>query len=505
MDSIPLQFYSPTPSETLDFGRIIQQSPSFVLEPSTPEEISLLLKSISLSPSYNNITVAARGAGHSIHGQAQAPDGIVIDITSLPTFVKISKCEEAGSESKYHNFFIDVSGGALWVDVLKETLKHGLTPRSWTDYLFLTVGGTLSVGGISGQTFKYGPQICNVLEMDVITGKGDFVTCSKERNPELFYGVLGGLGQFGIIIRARIILEIAPKMVKHVRLFYSDFNLFTRDQENLISMKEVDYVEGFIKLSHCEPLDHLQSKPETRNAGSAPVDYIIEVALYYNEEAVVQEVMEQVLSQLSVIPWTRAQIDDISYFNFLNRVKQEEKKLRNRGLWEVPHPWLNVFIPKSHIKPFKNLLLKTISSIPPNGPVLIYPVLRHKWEKKMSVVLPREEEGEDVFYIVSLLRSAIPSSSLQTLLSQNQEIIDAVTSKAPIHLQETINVEGEGGQRFDHDMGGKQYMPYLRDESEWRIHFGEEWKRFEALKFKFDPFNILAPGQMIFRRKNIEI
>jgi len=46
-------------------------------------------------------------------------------------------------------------------------------------------------------------------------GKGEMVTCSKQINSELFYGVLGGLGQFGIITRARIPLEKAPKMVKY--------------------------------------------------------------------------------------------------------------------------------------------------------------------------------------------------------------------------------------------------------------------------------------------------
>lgn len=44
-------------------------------------------------------------------------------------------------------------------------------------------------------------------------GKGDVVTCSPENNKELFYAALGGLGQFGIIARARIILDSAPKRV----------------------------------------------------------------------------------------------------------------------------------------------------------------------------------------------------------------------------------------------------------------------------------------------------
>lgn len=49
----------------------------------------------------------------------------------------------------------------------------------------------------------------------LISGKGDMVTCSPKLHPELFYGVLGGLGQFGIITRARIALDHAPTRVWH--------------------------------------------------------------------------------------------------------------------------------------------------------------------------------------------------------------------------------------------------------------------------------------------------
>jgi cytokinin dehydrogenase len=66
--------------------------------------------------------------------------------------------------------YVDVWGGELWIDLLKATLEYGLAPMSWTDYLYLSVGGTLSNAGISGQTFNYGPQISNVFELDVVTG-----------------------------------------------------------------------------------------------------------------------------------------------------------------------------------------------------------------------------------------------------------------------------------------------------------------------------------------------
>lgn len=55
-------------------------------------------------------------------------------------------------------------------------------------------------------TFMWYVKYCGV-------GKGEVVTCSESQNADLFYGVLGGLGQFGIITKARISLEPAPKMV----------------------------------------------------------------------------------------------------------------------------------------------------------------------------------------------------------------------------------------------------------------------------------------------------
>lgn len=52
-----------------------------------------------------------------------------------------------------------------------------------------------------------------VLTKKVVAGKGEILNCSERQNSDLFHGVLGGLGQFGIITRARIALEPAPTMV----------------------------------------------------------------------------------------------------------------------------------------------------------------------------------------------------------------------------------------------------------------------------------------------------
>ena len=109
--------------------------------------------------------MAARGAGHSIHGQAQALDGIVVEMSSLPSEIEFYRRGE-GDVS-----YADVGGGIMWIELQEQSLKLGLAPMSWTDYLYLTIGGTLSNAGISGQTFKHGPQISNVLQLEVVTGE----------------------------------------------------------------------------------------------------------------------------------------------------------------------------------------------------------------------------------------------------------------------------------------------------------------------------------------------
>ena len=69
-----------------------------------------------------------------------------------------------------------VGGGTRWLDLLAQTIPQGGTPPVLVDFLELTVGGTLSVGGIGSQAFRFGPQVDNVLELQVVTGEGELVT-----------------------------------------------------------------------------------------------------------------------------------------------------------------------------------------------------------------------------------------------------------------------------------------------------------------------------------------
>lgn len=150
-------------SVSSDFGMLKSaEEPLAVLHPSSAEDVARLIRT-----AYGSATafpVSARGHGHSINGQASTGrNGVVVEMShrNKGTPEPLVEPEE---------MYVDVWGGELWVDVLKKTLEHGLAPKSWTDYLYLSVGGTLSNAGISGQAFHHGPQISNVLELDVVTG-----------------------------------------------------------------------------------------------------------------------------------------------------------------------------------------------------------------------------------------------------------------------------------------------------------------------------------------------
>ncbi|RWW13424.1 hypothetical protein GW17_00022858 [Ensete ventricosum] len=453
MDFGPSNLLETKSSASLDFGRIVFNSPSAVLRPQSPRDISLLLTFLSAS-SFSKVTVAARGAGHSIYGQAQALDGIVIEMDSIPSDIYIHKKRDDESGFSY----ADVGGGALWVELLEESLKLGLAPRSWTDYLYLSIGGTLSNGGI-----------------------------------KLFYAVLGGLGQFGIITRARILLQDAPPkvrlkscqcfllhvinhgfcgdQVKWIRAFYDDFDTFTGDQELLVSMPElVDYVEGFIVPNEQSLLStsvafpaHLGFMPEFHHVSSAKVYYCIEFAVhdFQSEGTSAEQVVEKISKQMSHMPSLMYSVE-VSYFDFLNRVRMEEMNLRSRGLWELKYN--SIFLLK-----------------------LIPPLLKFRWDANTSVALPDAPTGgdgvEQVVYIVGMLRSANPASSaawcLDDILHRNRQIAEAASAGR---------------------IGGKQYLAHHPSLLHWRDHFGRHWNRFAARKNLFDPLGVLAPGQGIFPR-----
>lgn len=93
-----------------DFGNRYQLLPSAVLHPNSVSDIATTVKHIWEMGSHSELTVAARGHGHSLQGQAQAHQGVVINMESLQG-PKMQVYAE-------NSFYVDVSGGELWINIL---------------------------------------------------------------------------------------------------------------------------------------------------------------------------------------------------------------------------------------------------------------------------------------------------------------------------------------------------------------------------------------------------
>lgn len=206
--------------------------------------------------------------------------------------------------------------------------------------------------------------------------------------------------------------------VKWMRILYSEFSRFSNDQEHLMSKNSFDYIEGFVIINRTGLLNNWRSafSPKDPLQASQFISdgktlYCMEIAKYFNSEesdliqVIFQEKyhrtsnksiiistwskslfltstrliqkIENLLSELSYIPSTLF-MSEVSYVEFLDRVHVSEIKLRAKGLWEVPHPWLNLLIPKSKISEFALEVFGNILTDSSNGPILMYPVNKAK-------------------------------------------------------------------------------------------------------------------------------
>lgn len=135
----------------------------------------------------HSILVAVRGGGHNVAGSASCEGGLMIDL-SLMTGVHVDAKTQTAR----------VQGGATWGDVDRETQVFGLA----------TAGGVVSTTGVGGLTLggglgylrrKYGLTIDNLLAVQIVTANGEVVNASESENADLFWGIRGGGGNFGIV------------------------------------------------------------------------------------------------------------------------------------------------------------------------------------------------------------------------------------------------------------------------------------------------------------------
>ena len=135
----------------------------------------------------NSLLIAIKGGGHNSAGTAVCDDGLMIDLSLMQ-----------GVDVNPGNNLVKVQGGCLLGMVDKETQKHGLAISSGI-ISHTGVGGLTLGGGFGWISRKHGLSVDNLVSAEIVTAKGNIVTASATENPDLFWAIRGGGGNFGIV------------------------------------------------------------------------------------------------------------------------------------------------------------------------------------------------------------------------------------------------------------------------------------------------------------------
>lgn len=134
----------------------------------------------------NALALAVRGGGHSVPGFGTVDDGVVADLSGMRAVTVDPAKRTARAE-----------GGATWGDFNEATAVHGLA----------TTGGIISTTGVAGLTLGggigylargFGLSCDNLVSAEIVTADGKTVTASENENPDLFWAIRGGGGNFGV-------------------------------------------------------------------------------------------------------------------------------------------------------------------------------------------------------------------------------------------------------------------------------------------------------------------
>jgi FAD binding domain-containing protein/berberine-like enzyme len=156
----------------------------------------------------NGIEVTVRGGGHSVAGLSSSEGGVVIDLALM-----------RGVEVDLDARVARVQGGALWGDVDREAQLYGLA----------TPGGVVSDTGVAGLTLgggygwlrrSYGLSCDNIVEARIVGADGEIRTASADVNPDLYWAIRGGGGNFGIVTSLTFQLHPVGPIVAFTGVFY---------------------------------------------------------------------------------------------------------------------------------------------------------------------------------------------------------------------------------------------------------------------------------------------
>lgn len=243
--------------------------------------------------SSRNLLVSVRGGGHNIAGSALADGGMLIDLSAM-------KSVEVDPDSRT----VRVEPGATLGDLDESTLSHGLAVPTGINSTTGVAGLTLG-GGFGWLSRKYGLTIDSLRSAEVVTAAGERVTASESSNPDLFWGLRGGGGNFGIVTSFEFQLrEAGPDVV-------AGLIVYPQSQASSILRKYRDHVAGapddltvWCVLRKAPPLPFLPEEVHGTDVVVIALCYIGDVSSHSEMIAPLKEFGTPVGEHVGVMPFT---------------------------------------------------------------------------------------------------------------------------------------------------------------------------------------------------------
>lgn len=197
----------------------------------------------------NSLLTSVKGGGHNSAGNAVCDDGMMIDL-SLMRNVVVDKSRKTAK----------VDGGCLLSDVDQETQPHGLAVSAGI-VSHTGVGGLTLGGGFGWISRKHGLTIDNLISADVVTADGKLLTANTNTNQDLYWGIRGGGGNFGIVTSFEFkCAEISPEVYSGLIVKkFADAKKYIQFHRDYVR-KLPDEMTVWMVVRHAPPLPFLSKE-----------------------------------------------------------------------------------------------------------------------------------------------------------------------------------------------------------------------------------------------------